>query len=333
MGNLRLKMNRHPGVIAGPSGPGLALAAGLSLAAHMGLLASLLHGLPDGSSPPQPLQTYVVDIVIENGPLGAGGLGAAQALKRMALKAQQRSLPSRKEVDHEDQKDVPVIKVATSESPAISKPLPKGEKAADKTQVAPRPLVAAAEQDASTGPTPPLRQMSEAIAIPQAATTLQQKALSEIRPQRPSPEHPVDKQMEPSQPNAGREIATPDAETAVLLPHQGPDALRQPSPVKGVSYMTGRSGNMPPEYPKRARRRGYEGRVVIRVIVTPMGNVNSTEMVESSGHDILDRAAILAVRHWRFVPATQDGEPIIGIIDVPISFWLNQHTTQGNDTL
>jgi protein TonB len=73
--------------------------------------------------------------------------------------------------------------------------------------------------------------------------------------------------------------------------------------------------------------------VVIRAIVSPLGVVNLTEMVKSSGHDILDRAAIQAVRRWRFVPATRDGKPIVGTIDVPISFWLKRQRTQGNDTL
>ncbi|MEE8352759.1 MAG: energy transducer TonB, partial [Rhodospirillales bacterium] len=147
------------------------------------------------------------------------------------------------------------------------------------------------------------------------------------------PKHSVGAPIKPSQSSVSRETATPDDETAALLPDKGPDTLRQPVPVKGVSYTTGRSGNLPPEYPKRARRRGYEGRVLIRAIVTPMGVVDSTEIVQSSGHDILDRAAIRAVRRWRFTPATRDGKTVVGTIDVPISFWLNQHTAQGEDKL
>ena len=315
-------MNRHPGTITGESWPGLALAVGLSLVAHVGLLVTLLHGLSDVSSPPQPLETYVVDIVIEDAPLGATGRGAAHARKRMTLKAQQSSPPGRKVADHDAQKDASAIKVTTPESSAISKPLSKREKTAAETQAAPRSPVAVEERDASTGLATPLRPTSEVIANPQVATALRQKASSATRPQRHPPEHSADKQIESSQPNAGREAATRDAETAALSLHQGPDALRQPAPAKGVSYTTGRSGNVPPEYPKRARRRGYEGRVVIRAIVTPMGTVNSTEMVQSSGHDILDRAAIRAVRRWRFQPATRDGKPVVGTIDVPISFWL-----------
>lgn len=322
MGKRCREMNRHPGIIAGESGPGLALAAGLSLAAHGGLLAALLHGLPDGSSPPQSLETYVVDIVIEDGPLGAAGRGAAHARKRMTLKAQQSGSPARKVVDHDDQKDASAIEATTPESSATSKPLPKREKTATETQAAPRPLVAAAKRDASTGLATPLRPTSEVIAKPQAAIALRQKASSATWPQRRPPEHSAGKQIESSQPNAGRGAATRDAETAALLLHQGPDALRQPGPVKGVSYTTGRSGNVPPEYPRRARRRGYEGRVVIRAIVTPMGTVDSTEIVQSSGRDILDRAVIRAVKRWRFQPATRDGKPVVGTIDVPISFWL-----------
>ena len=40
----------------------------------------------------------------------------------------------------------------------------------------------------------------------------------------------------------------------------------------------------------------------------------------SSGHQILDDAAVAAVRTWRFSPATQAGVPVAAIADVPIRF-------------
>ena len=49
-------------------------------------------------------------------------------------------------------------------------------------------------------------------------------------------------------------------------------------------------------YPRRARRRGLEGRTVIRFDLSPNGAVSGLEIREASGHGLLDRAAADAVR-------------------------------------
>lgn len=81
-------------------------------------------------------------------------------------------------------------------------------------------------------------------------------------------------------------------------------------------------GNPPPRYPAVARRRGYEGRVVLRVVVDANGAVEAIEVAESSGHRILDRAALRTVRAWRFVPARRDGAPVAASVAVPVRFTL-----------
>ena len=92
--------------------------------------------------------------------------------------------------------------------------------------------------------------------------------------------------------------------------------------VSAASYTAGHLGNVPPVYPYRARRKEIEGRVVLRVQVLPGGTALSVELLSSSGHAILDRAALRAVRAWRFVPARRGGVPVADAIDVPISFRL-----------
>ena len=92
--------------------------------------------------------------------------------------------------------------------------------------------------------------------------------------------------------------------------------------VSAAGYMAGHLGNVPPVYPYRARRKEIEGRVVLRVQVLPGGTARSVEVLSSSGHAILDRAALKAVRAWRFVPAKRAGVPVAGAIDVPITFRL-----------
>jgi protein TonB len=66
-------------------------------------------------------------------------------------------------------------------------------------------------------------------------------------------------------------------------------------------------GNRPPVYPDRAVSRGIEGRVVLVVLVRSDGSVGDVRIETSSGSEILDRAAMRAVRGWRFRPAMRDG--------------------------
>ena len=62
----------------------------------------------------------------------------------------------------------------------------------------------------------------------------------------------------------------------------------------------------------------FESEVVLRVEVSATGDLISVTIARSSGNDILDQAALLVVRHWRFSPATRGGEPIAGTAEVPI---------------
>ena len=43
----------------------------------------------------------------------------------------------------------------------------------------------------------------------------------------------------------------------------------------------------------------------------------------SSGHDVLDAAALRAVRNWRFEPARLDGKPVDAKLEVPVRFALS----------
>jgi len=82
--------------------------------------------------------------------------------------------------------------------------------------------------------------------------------------------------------------------------------------------------NPPPPYPWQARRMGIEGRVVLHVEILQNGNTGRIEIRQSSGHELLDQAAIRAVGDWRFDPARAAGTPITAWADVPISFRLTE---------
>jgi periplasmic protein TonB len=99
-------------------------------------------------------------------------------------------------------------------------------------------------------------------------------------------------------------------------PEKGP-ALTPPS--FNAAYLR----NPPPRYPLAARRSGEEGTVTLRVRVTADGRAASVNIESSSGSPSLDRAALEAVRAWRFVPARSGLENVEAWVLVPIVFRLD----------
>lgn len=82
--------------------------------------------------------------------------------------------------------------------------------------------------------------------------------------------------------------------------------------------------NPSPPYPPLARRMGEEGKVVLRVSVTPQGTADEVEIRTSSGSTRLDESALKTVRNWRFVPAKRGDVAVQSFVLVPIIFKLEQ---------
>ena len=79
---------------------------------------------------------------------------------------------------------------------------------------------------------------------------------------------------------------------------------------------------VPPVYPKDAQKKGIEGTVDLRVLVTEQGTVDKVEITTSSGHSDMDRAAVDAAKRTRFRPAIRNGERVAMWINYPIQFAL-----------
>jgi periplasmic protein TonB len=58
-----------------------------------------------------------------------------------------------------------------------------------------------------------------------------------------------------------------------------------------------------------ARRMGDEGEVRLDILVSAEGAVLEVKLKRTSGSELLDRAAVDAVKRWRFRPAQVDGKP------------------------
>lgn len=80
--------------------------------------------------------------------------------------------------------------------------------------------------------------------------------------------------------------------------------------------------NPQPTYPANARRRGFQGTVLLSVEVDTTGLPIKVTIKRGSGHAILDRSALSTIKQWRFVPAQNAGVAIRAMVDVPIRFQL-----------
>jgi protein TonB len=61
----------------------------------------------------------------------------------------------------------------------------------------------------------------------------------------------------------------------------------------------------------------------LAVQIDATGRPESVNVKTSSGYPRLDRAAVEAVRRWRFKPATrEDGKPIPALVEIPVQFKL-----------
>jgi TonB family protein len=79
-------------------------------------------------------------------------------------------------------------------------------------------------------------------------------------------------------------------------------------------------GQLPIGYPLELWDQDVEGRTLLRVRVTDVGGVDSVEVLESSGYDAFDSAAIAGARELRFTPARRNGKRIDVWAQVPVHF-------------
>ncbi|MDE0030507.1 MAG: energy transducer TonB [Deltaproteobacteria bacterium] len=79
-----------------------------------------------------------------------------------------------------------------------------------------------------------------------------------------------------------------------------------------------------PRYPRKARRAGWEGTTLLKVLVNPDGAPGRVTVERTSGFDVLDEAAVKAVRRWRFHPARRGVAPLSSWVRIPVAFRLEE---------
>jgi len=82
--------------------------------------------------------------------------------------------------------------------------------------------------------------------------------------------------------------------------------------------------NPAPVYPEKARLRGWEGLVILSVVVNEAGQATQVHLQTTSGHTVLDDAAIRAIKNWRFRPAGVGSVTFSSTIRIPVRFKLTE---------
>jgi len=106
----------------------------------------------------------------------------------------------------------------------------------------------------------------------------------------------------------------------------GPNVL-PPPPVRAhqppISHMM--EGNLiyrlQPEYPTLARQARVQGTVVLRAVISREGTIENLQVL--SGHPLLVKSAMEAVRQWRYRPYVLNGEAVEVETQVTVNFVLS----------
>lgn len=90
--------------------------------------------------------------------------------------------------------------------------------------------------------------------------------------------------------------------------------------ASSATYKIGSAKNPHPTYPLIARKKGWEGRVLIQAEIDREGNVSEIKVLESSGFNVLDNASLETLKKWKFTPAKIGNKFVDDTINIPVKF-------------
>jgi periplasmic protein TonB len=149
---------------------------------------------------------------------------------------------------------------------------------------------------------------------------IETKIIDEVRPEKPPPPPPPPEFTPPPPafvppPEIHIETPPPPKSTAITVVTPEKPLAPPPPPVPVVEGVRitpkiDAKRSQEPEYPPTSRRLGEQGSLVLQVLVDTDGRVLDTKLVQSSGFERLDQAALDGVKaDYRFLPGTLDGKP------------------------
>lgn len=112
---------------------------------------------------------------------------------------------------------------------------------------------------------------------------------------------------------------TPPPPEAVIVAPSPPSPPRANAPTDVGDLSSKMISATPPRYPLDSRRKHEEGTVILSVLLGADGHVADISVAQSSGFERLDRAALAAVRLWRWSPTVRSGDAVMvrGLVKIP----------------
>ena len=120
------------------------------------------------------------------------------------------------------------------------------------------------------------------------------------------------------------ELATSPAQTASLVPSSSTtQALRKPDYGWLAGPLLQRIEALK-QYPATARLHRLEGRVIVRIVIQQDGHITSATVARSSGHDVLDQAALETIRQASPLTLSQPLEKSSVTMQIPLGYYLDR---------
>lgn len=111
--------------------------------------------------------------------------------------------------------------------------------------------------------------------------------------------------------------APPPPQAVVVAPPAAPSAA-PPAPIAVTDLSSTMIASRRPQIPYESRKARESGTVLILLTLALDGRVEQATLQKSSGFPRLDKAALDAVRHWRWSPTVRNGQPVQvrGVVNV-----------------
>jgi protein TonB len=208
-------------------------------------------------------------------------------------------------------------KPAPQQQQQAETPKPEAPKAETPKPETPKPEAPKAEVQKDEPPTP---QAAPAPSMPENGDE-PVPAPTEQSPPNPAKPNPAKEDPQPPPKQVEAQPTPPPAPQGPVFDLAGTEsdsnAIAMGSHILPAAP-DNRFRNRPPDYPIVVQRRGEHGSVTVMIHVAENGTASSVDILESSGVDLLDQAAVAAVKKWRFHPAMKEGQAVP--FDYPFEF-------------
>ncbi|PMH37103.1 hypothetical protein BCU68_08365 [Vibrio sp. 10N.286.49.B3] len=199
--------------------------------------------------------------------------------------------------------------VAPTPPPAATAPVEeKPKKAPQKVEKKPEP-------------TPEVQQEKPPVSKPKSIK--KPEPVKKALPVKKKTPKPVEKKPEPK-----IEEKVQPIETAQITKEQLLETKKEPSHTssampKMVSKPSFKTKPTPINYPRLAKRRNWQGDILIEVWLDQSGKQIKQHIVNSSGFDLLDSTALKTISKWKFEQYQESGQPIAHRVQIPVTFKLD----------